>query len=231
VRHEGVLVDVADGVRQAHHDARKDDQRHAVAHAAFADLLAQPHDKGRAGSQRNDGEHYEPEARADDDAFLHGLQAAGNGGRLDDRKDDGEVAGPLGDLAAAQFALFLQFFERGDHHGEQLQNDGRRDVRHDAQGENRQAADIAAGEHVEETEERAPRGIEEFRPPRGIDARRGDVPAQTVHRQQASVNNRRLRRSGTRKMLANASKNLMVPFDSRRLLAAAPITCAVPPAF
>src|ERR1035437_3080118 len=35
----------------------------------------------------------------------------------------------------------------------------------------------------------------------------------------ASVNNTRRRRSGTRKMFANASKNLfMAPFDSRRLL-------------
>ena len=40
-----------------------------------------------------------------------------------------------------------------------------------------------------------------------------------------SVNRSRLRRSGTRKMFANASKNFMVPFDSRRLLAGrAPIT-------
>ena len=184
VSHEGVRVDVAQGVRQPHYDAREDDQRHAVAYAAFADLLAEPHDKGCAGSQRNDGKDYEAEARTDDDAFPHGLQATGNGGRLDDRKDNGQVAGPLGDLTTAQFALFLQLFQGGNHHREQLQNDGRRDVRHDAQGENRQAADIAAGEHVEETEERARRGVEKFRPPRGIDPRRGDVPAQPVHRQQ-----------------------------------------------
>ena len=49
---------------------------------------------------------------------------------------DGQVAGPLGDLAAAQFAFLLQFLERGHHHRQQLQDDRRRDVRHDAQGEN-----------------------------------------------------------------------------------------------
>jgi hypothetical protein len=55
--------------------------------------------------------------------------------RLDDGEGDGQVAGPLGDLAAAQFAFLLQLLERGNHHREQLQNDGRRDVRHDAQRE------------------------------------------------------------------------------------------------
>jgi hypothetical protein len=58
--------------------------------------------------------------------------------------EDRQVAGPLGDLAPAQFAFLLQLFERRDHHGQQLQNDRRRDVRHDAQGENRQPADVAA---------------------------------------------------------------------------------------
>ena len=45
----------ADGVRQAHHDAGEDDQRHAVADAALGDLLAQPHDERRAGGQAEDG--------------------------------------------------------------------------------------------------------------------------------------------------------------------------------
>ncbi len=31
-------------------------------------------------------------------------------------QDDGEVAGPLRDLAAAQLAFLLEFFERGHHH-------------------------------------------------------------------------------------------------------------------
>jgi hypothetical protein len=35
-----------DGAREADDDAGEDDQRHAVADAAFGDLLAQPHDEG-----------------------------------------------------------------------------------------------------------------------------------------------------------------------------------------
>ena len=58
-----LLIDVADRVRQAHHDAGEDDQRHAVADAALGDLLTQPHDEGRAGGQREDGQQDEPDAR------------------------------------------------------------------------------------------------------------------------------------------------------------------------
>src|ERR1017187_408398 len=54
---------------------------------------------------------------------------------LENREDDGQVAGPLRDLAAAQFAFLLQLFQGGDHHGEQLQNDRRRNVRHDPRSE------------------------------------------------------------------------------------------------
>ena len=69
-------------------------------------------------------------------------------------QDHGQVAGPLGDLAAPQLAFFLQLFERGNHHRQQLQNDRRRDVGHDAQRENRQPADVAAREQIEEAEDR-----------------------------------------------------------------------------
>ena len=39
-------------VRQAGDDAGEDQQAHAVADAAIGDLLAQPHDEGRARGQR-----------------------------------------------------------------------------------------------------------------------------------------------------------------------------------
>ena len=87
---------------------------------------------------------------------LHGLQALRDTEGLHQRQDDGQIAGPLGDLAPAQFAFLLQFLERRDHHRQQLQNDRRRDVRHDAQREDRQAADVAAGEQVEEAEDARP---------------------------------------------------------------------------
>ena len=60
----------------------------------------------------------------------------------------------------------------------------------------------------------------------------GTCPPRRYTASSASVKNRRLRRSGTRKILANASKNFMgsLRFPAA-YFAAAPITCAVPPAF
>src|ERR1019366_4050676 len=104
---ENVLINVGDGVGQPHHDSREDDERHAVADAALADLLTQPHDESRAGGQRNDGQENKTDARVDHDALLHRLQTLRNPERLQNREDDGQVAGPLGDLAAAQFAFLL----------------------------------------------------------------------------------------------------------------------------
>jgi hypothetical protein len=48
---------------------------------------------------------------------------------------------------------FLQLRQRLVDDSQQLQNDGRGDVGHDAQGKNRQAAQLAAGEQVDESEE------------------------------------------------------------------------------
>ena len=96
-----------------------------------------------------------PKPGIDHDALLHRLQALRDAERLQDREDDRQVAGPLRDLAPPQFAFLLQFFERGDHHRHQLQDDRRRDVRHDAERENRQPPDVAAGEQIEEAEDRA----------------------------------------------------------------------------
>ena len=59
----GLFVQVEDAAGQAHHDADENDQRHAVADAALADLLAQPHDEGRTGGQRQNGHQHKGGAR------------------------------------------------------------------------------------------------------------------------------------------------------------------------
>ena len=51
--------------RQADHDAGENDERHAVADAAIADLLAEPHDERRAGGQRQ--HRHQHEAAGPDD--------------------------------------------------------------------------------------------------------------------------------------------------------------------
>ena len=57
-RTPGAGLDLADhfthAAGQTGHDAREDEQAHAIADAAVRDLLAQPHDEGGAGGQRQD---------------------------------------------------------------------------------------------------------------------------------------------------------------------------------
>ena len=78
----------------------------------------------------------------------------------------------------------MQALEVREHHGHQLQDDRGGDVRHDAQRENGEAAEIAAAEQIEDAENRAGGLAEELLEHRSVDARRGDVRANAVHRQQ-----------------------------------------------
>src|SRR6185437_14019269 len=89
----------------------------------------------------------------------------------------------LGDLAPAELAFFREFFESGDNDGQQLKDDRRRDVRHDAEGEDGQAADVATGDEVKETEDRTGLAIEKIIPLNGVDAGSGDEAAETVNSQ------------------------------------------------
>ena len=178
------LVEQIDhAARQADHDAGKDQQRHAVAHAAFGDLLAQPHDESAARGQGQHGHQNESRAGMDDEISAP-LQLPGNTERLHRAQNHSQIARPLGDLLAPQFAFLLQLGQRLIDHGQQLQNDGRRDVGHDAQGENRQAAQLSAGKQIDETQQAAFVLLEELLQLVRIHTRRGNVSAQAIHRQQ-----------------------------------------------
>ena len=83
------------------------------------------------------------------------LQRNGDAQRLDGAQASGQVARPLGDLLAPQFAFLLQLRQRLVHHGHQLQNDGRRNVGHDAQREDRQPPQLAAAEQIDKAQEAA----------------------------------------------------------------------------
>jgi len=72
-----------------------------------------------------------------------GEQAAGAGGRdqagaLQHGERGPSGTGVLGDLRGAGLALLLEGFQAWDDHGEQLQDDACRDVRHDPEREDRQ---------------------------------------------------------------------------------------------
>ena len=66
--------------------------------------------------------------------------------RLDDAQRDRRVARPLLDLLAAGLAFLLQLFQRRDDGRQELEDDRGRDVRHDAQAEDRALREVAAGE-------------------------------------------------------------------------------------
>ena len=61
-----------------------------------------------------------------------------------------EIAGVLGDLGGAGLAFLLQGLQARDHHGQQLQDDAGGDVGHDAEREDRQLQQRAAGEQVDQ---------------------------------------------------------------------------------
>ena len=109
------------------------------------------------------------------------LQTHGNAEGLHRAEDDSQIARPLGDFLAAEFAFFLQFRQRLINHRQQLQNDGGRDVRHDAQSEDGQPAKLAAANQIDEAQERSAVLFEELLQTVGIDSGRGDVAAEPVN--------------------------------------------------
>ncbi len=181
--------------RQAADDRRHDDHAHAVADAALADELADPHQHGGAGHEREDDEvaarphavgqqlHVLRQslgsaeegvaiAVAEDERQRRGLQG---------RDADCQVAGVLGDLALPDRALFLKLLELGDDDAEHLHDDAGRDVRHDPEREDGEAAEGSAGEQVEEAEGALRLDtLLELLDRVGVDARHTDGDAQPI---------------------------------------------------
>src|SRR5216683_2935718 len=81
-------------------------------------------------------------------------------------------------------ACVLEPFEVRKNDGHQLQDDRGSDVRHDAEGEDREAAEVAAAEEIEETQNRSRRLCKEPLQFRDVDPRRPDVRANAIHRQE-----------------------------------------------
>ena len=146
---------------------------------AFGDLLAQPHQEHRSGDQRHDADEAEHQAGVEHQALLR-LEGNGYADRLEDRQAQRAVARVLRDLAAARLAFLAQRLERGQHVGQHLHDDRRRDVRHDPQCEHREARQRATGEHVEQTEDAALLRIEQLTQLVRIDARHRDMRADPV---------------------------------------------------
>ena len=117
--------------------------------------------------------------------MLRALQRHGNAEGLDHRQDDRQIAGPLRDFAPPEFAFFLQLFKRWHHYCQQLQDDRRSDVGHDAQSENGQPPETSPAEHIQVAEQSALILPEELFQFVRVDPRGRDVPTQAIHRQQS----------------------------------------------
>ena len=176
-----------DAAREPDNDAREDQQRHAVADAAFGDLLAEPHDEDGAGRQRQHAEQTEAPPRVVDERqaartnLRIALEEDGDAQRLDDRQHAGQVAGVLRDLAAAQLPLTRQPLEVRPDDRQQLQDDRRADVGHDAQREDRHLRQVPAGEHVVEAEHRVLLRVGERRQRGLVHAGCRDVVPDAIH--------------------------------------------------
>jgi hypothetical protein len=115
-----LLIEIFNSLWQSDDDTGEDQKAHAIADAAFGNLLAEPHDEGGAGGKGDDAERDEGTARDGD----HRLASAGVGQRkrdcegLHDAEENGDVTRPLGDLAAAKLAFLLEFGERFIDDGE-----------------------------------------------------------------------------------------------------------------
>src|SRR5713101_2962755 len=183
----GLFVQVLHRARQAHYNAGEDDERHSITDAALTDLLAQPHNECGAGRQREDGHQDERVSRPIHKrlpAKALRLQGGCNRGRLNDAQHDGQVACVLRDFASPELAFFLEALEVREHHGHQLQDDRGGDVRHDAERENRHAAEVAAAEEIEDAQHRAGRLVKQLIQHGGIDAGDRNVRTNAVDRQQ-----------------------------------------------
>ena len=197
-----------DRAGQADDDAGEDDQRDAVADAALADLLTEPHDEGATGGQGQDRQQPEGPARTRHQGGAARsrrlLQEERDAGRLDDRHQHRAVARVLGDLLAAELALLRELLEVGPHHRQQLQDDRRRDVRHDAEREDGDPLEASARERVHEAEEGALHGRHELDQRLRIHPRRRNVTADPIDREQPESEHQALAQIRDREDIAQA---------------------------
>ena len=154
------------GRRHAGDDAGHDDEADAVADAVLVDLLADPHQEDGAGRHGDDhgqasrshgvvvSRQGQPDA-AWPARSAHDVLDVHEG--LEEADEDGGVAGVFVDLLAAALAFLLQLLQRRIDGAEQLEDDGRGDVGHDAQAEDGALAQVAAAEHRHEVEDVAER--------------------------------------------------------------------------
>jgi len=102
---------------------------------------------------------------------------------LEHREAEGRVARELVDAALPLLPFLLQLLELGDHDRQQLEDDRRTDVGHDAQREDGELLECTAREEREEPEDGALELLEEAAHHRRIDPRGDDERTDPVDRE------------------------------------------------
>src|SRR5690606_32490669 len=177
------------GAGHLRHDADEDDQGDAIADAAGRDLLAQPHDEHGDRGQSEDGQQGEAHLThpGSQKTLAGGGGLAAQPGRdapgLHGADDERAVTGPLRELGAPFLALPLELSDGGNNGSHQLDDDGRTDIGHDAQGKNGRALESAAHEGIVQAEKVVGVLVEELGDGDAVDTRKGNETAQAIDRQ------------------------------------------------
>ena len=138
-------------------DAGHDQEADAVADAVLVDLLADPHQEDRA--RRHDADAHQPVPEVailgQDHIHLWAHHVLHPERALDGAEADRGVAGVFVDAFPPALSFLHHGLEGGDDAAQELEDDRRRDVGHDAQAEDRAHADRRAAEHGDGAEQLA----------------------------------------------------------------------------
>ena len=150
---------VVERSREAGNDTNQDDEGDTIADTAVSDTLAKPHDEHRAGSKDDGQVSQGPKAQRKSGAVGSpvdlNLKIHQIGRSLKDEYKHRQQACVLVQFLTAALTFPLHFLEGRQDHTAKLDNDRRRDVRHDAQREYGCLREGAAREHIQKLHQTA----------------------------------------------------------------------------
>ena len=170
----------ADERRDTGNDTCEQDHRDAVADAELIDLLAHPHQEGRAGHEGHDDDEACKEASLVEQVVVLEHHIVGKAHQKS--KADRGVAGDALDLLLAFLAALLGKTLKGrDGDGKKLDDNGCVDIRLDTDGEDRRLRERRTGHRVVQTQNRTGQLLREVgRELCYVDVGNGNAGAQTV---------------------------------------------------
>ncbi len=139
------------GSRHRGQNTSHDQQADAIADAKFVNLLADPHQKHRTGGHRQHGSQLPSKWQCPTDEVsvvdkVHDVSIHVDKA-LNETDEYGGVSSILVDFLLACFAFFFQSFQSRHDAAEQLENDRRGNIGHNAQAENRDLIQLAGAKH------------------------------------------------------------------------------------